>query len=151
VFERSRSWWAREELIDTDGYYLLAGPRGNVQDYKQTNCSRDKPKRHLQKKHHIQVGPNGLPLNPPEDDSPPEPEVKRVANPTFIEGGKLQKALFRRLLLQWMIDAHIAFVQVESPHFHKFLYFLNSAVTGGFCGLVRMRVIYMVLRLALED
>jgi hypothetical protein len=69
------------------------------------------------------IGGDGQPLG--ESD---QREAKHPANPTFIQGGKLQKMLFKRFLLEWMIAAHIAFLQIENPHFRRFLCFLNSAV-----------------------
>jgi hypothetical protein len=97
------------------------GPEGEQKQYKQTNCSRDKPKKHLLEKHNIGAG--GQPLR-----DAAERAANRPGNPTFVKGGTLQKGIFKRVLLEWMIATHIAFHQIESPYFRRFLCFLNSAV-----------------------
>jgi hypothetical protein len=73
------------------------------------------------------IGDDGKPTDEqnPEDA---EPSPKRPAIPAFIDGGRLQKGLFKRFLLEWMIAAHIAFLQNENTYFRRFLCFLNSAV-----------------------
>jgi hypothetical protein len=74
------------------------------------------------------IGDDGKPTDDSQNPEDAEPSAKRPAIPAFIDGGRLQKGLFKRFLLEWMITADIAFLQIENPYFRRFLCFLNSAV-----------------------